>query len=163
LLSIQRENTNNKKITKITGVGSSENIPYYYPNFNESGEHDVTTDPTGYADDISKLNYLKIDPYTSLRNGGYAQYYKACVNPIGGDSDEVSIQVKSISNSSPIQKYVYEWKQTITAPDVDGTIYAQKEVLIDVYIKPSIKSVFTISNILIARPDYGTIDYEQEL
>ena len=163
LLSVNRENSNNKIVTRITGVGSSENIPYYYPNFNESGEHDVTTDPTGYADDISKLNYLKIDPYTSLRNGGYAKYYKACVNPIGDNFDEVSIQIKSTSNSSPIQGEFYEWKQNITAPDVDGTIYAQKEVLIDVYIKPSIKSDFTISNILIARPDYGTIDYEQTL
>lgn len=163
LLSVNRENSNNKIVTRITGVGSSENIPYYYPNFNESGEHDVTTDPTGYADDISKLNYLKIDPYTSLRNGGHAYYYKACVNPIGNDFDEVSIQIKSTSNSSPIQGEFYEWKQNITAPDTDGTIYAQKEVLIDVYIKPSIKSDFTISNILIARPDYGTIDYEQSL
>lgn len=163
LLSINRENSNNKIVTKITGVGSSENIPYYYPNFNESGEHDVTTDPTGYDDDISKLNYLKIDPYTSLRNGGYAHYYKACVNPIGNNFDEVSIQVKSTSNSSPIQGEFYEWKQNITASYTDGTIYAQKEVLIDVYIKPSIKSDFTISNILIARPDYGTIDYEQTL
>lgn len=163
LLSVNRENSNNKIVTRITGVGSSENIPYYYPNFNESGEHNVTTDPTGYADDISKLNYLKIDPYTSLRNGGYAHYYKACVNPIGNDFDEVSIQIKSTSDSSPIQGEFYEWKQNITAPDVDGTIYAQKEVLIDVYIKPSIKSDFTISNILIARPDYGTIDYEQTL
>lgn len=163
LLSVNRENSNNKIVTRITGVGSSENIPYYYPNFNESGEHDVTTNPTGYADDISKLNYLRIDPYTSLRNGGYAQYYKACVNPIGNDIDEVSIQIKSTSDSSPIQGEFYEWKQNITAPDVDGTIYAQKEALIDVYIKPSIKSDFTISNILIARPDYGTIDYEQTL
>lgn len=163
LLSVNRENSNSKIVTRITGVGSSENIPYYYPNFNESGEHDVTTDPTGYADDISKLNYLKIDPYTSLRNGGYARYYKACVNPIGDNLDEVSIQIKSTSDSSPIQGEFYEWKQYITAPDVDGTIYAQKEVLIDVYIKSSIKSDFTISNILIARPDYGTIDYEQTL
>ena len=163
LLSVNRENSNNKIVTRITGVGSSENIPYYYPNFNESGEHDVTTEPTGYAGDNLKLNYLRIDPYTSLRNGGYAQYYKACVNPIGKDIDEVSIQIKSTSDSSPIQGEFYEWKQNITAPDVDGTIYAQKEVLIDVYIKPSIKSDFTISNILIARPDYGTIDYEQTL
>ena len=103
LLSVNRENSNNKIVTRITGVGSSDNIPYYYPNFNESGEHDVTTNPTGYANDISKLNYLKIDPYTSLRNGGYAQYYKACVNPIGDDlSDDLSIQLLLGDNNSTL-------------------------------------------------------------
>ena len=98
LLSVNRENSNSKIITRITGVGSSENIPYYYPNFNESGEHNVTTDPTGYADDISKLNYLKIDPYTSLRNGGYAQYYKACVNPIGDDTERIILKINNDTN-----------------------------------------------------------------
>jgi hypothetical protein len=103
LLSVNRDNSNNKIVTRITGVGSSENIPYYYPNFNESGEHDVTTDPTGYADDISKLNYLKIDPYTSLRNGGYAHYYKACINPIGSDlTDNLSIQLLLGDNNNTL-------------------------------------------------------------
>ena len=37
LLSITRQNTNNKIVNRITGVGSSENIPYYYPNDTEKG------------------------------------------------------------------------------------------------------------------------------
>lgn len=161
LLAVNKENTNDKVIARITGVGSRDNIPYYYPNFNESGEHEVTTTPAKYVDDISKLNYLKIDPYTNLRNGGWAKYHHACVNPIGDDSDNVSIEVLSISNSSPIQTLSYDWKQNITAPDVDGTIYAEKEVLIDIKTIQPIKNNISISNILIARPDYGTIDYEQ--
>lgn len=36
LLSVQRVNANNKIITNITGVGSEDNIPYYYPNDYES-------------------------------------------------------------------------------------------------------------------------------
>lgn len=37
LMSIQRNNTNNKAIDVITGCGSSDNIPYYYPNEDEFG------------------------------------------------------------------------------------------------------------------------------
>lgn len=37
LLSITKQNTNNKIVNRITGVGSSENIPYYYPNDTEKG------------------------------------------------------------------------------------------------------------------------------
>lgn len=38
LLSIQKQNTNYKIINRVTGVGSSENIPYYYPNSSPKGE-----------------------------------------------------------------------------------------------------------------------------
>lgn len=37
LMSVQRNNTNNKAIDVITGCGSSDNIPYYYPNEDEFG------------------------------------------------------------------------------------------------------------------------------
>ena len=37
LMSIQRNNANNKAIDVITGCGSSDNIPYYYPNEDEFG------------------------------------------------------------------------------------------------------------------------------
>ena len=38
LMSVQRNNTNNKAIDVITGCGSSDNIPYYYPNTDEYGK-----------------------------------------------------------------------------------------------------------------------------
>ena len=37
-MSVQRNNTNNKAIDVITGCGSSDNIPYYYPNTDEYGK-----------------------------------------------------------------------------------------------------------------------------
>ena len=37
LLSKQKTNTTDKVVTRITGVGSSENIPWYYPNPNTDG------------------------------------------------------------------------------------------------------------------------------
>lgn len=41
LLSIKKTNTNNKVINRITFKGSSENIPYYYPNETEYGSINV--------------------------------------------------------------------------------------------------------------------------
>ena len=38
LLSIHKNNANYKVVTRITGTGSSDNVPYYYPNDTEKGE-----------------------------------------------------------------------------------------------------------------------------
>ena len=38
LLSIQKQNANYKVVNRVTGVGSEDNIPYYYPNDYESKE-----------------------------------------------------------------------------------------------------------------------------
>lgn len=37
LLSIKKQNSNNKIVNRITGVGSADNIPYYYPNPTSAG------------------------------------------------------------------------------------------------------------------------------
>ena len=37
MLKIERNNTNKKIVTRATGVGSSENIPHYYPNETTKG------------------------------------------------------------------------------------------------------------------------------
>lgn len=38
LLSIKRENANNKIVNRATGIGSEDNIPYYYPNNSPKGD-----------------------------------------------------------------------------------------------------------------------------
>lgn len=52
LLSISKNNKNNKIVTRITGHGSDENIPYYYPNPTEKGAIDVM--PNGGNSKLSK-------------------------------------------------------------------------------------------------------------
>lgn len=52
LLSINKNNKNNKVVTRITGHGSDENIPYYYPNPTEKGSIDVM--PNGDNSKLSK-------------------------------------------------------------------------------------------------------------
>lgn len=46
LLSINKTNRNQKIVNRITGVGSSDNIPYYYPNDTPKGDIDVNALPT---------------------------------------------------------------------------------------------------------------------
>lgn len=38
LISVSKENANYKIVDMITGYGSSDNLPYYYPNDDEFGE-----------------------------------------------------------------------------------------------------------------------------
>lgn len=40
LLSVEQNNARNNIITRATGVGSSQNLPYYYPNDTEKGDID---------------------------------------------------------------------------------------------------------------------------
>ena len=56
LLSIKRQNTNNKVVNRISGVGSSDNIPYYYPNETERGDIEINIE--GIA--ISYANIVTI-------------------------------------------------------------------------------------------------------
>ena len=63
LLSIQKNNANYKIITSCTGTGSSENIPYYYPNNSPKGNVDVEVGEENQS--IQKYN-IKIINHNAL-------------------------------------------------------------------------------------------------
>lgn len=73
LLSITKTNANYKIINKCTGVGSSENLPYYYPNVSATGEHTFKADED-FGD--TKINYNILDKHTNLRDGATLTYHK---------------------------------------------------------------------------------------
>lgn len=50
LLSITKQSTNNKVINRITGMGSSDNLPYYYPNETPQGKVRIVPKPNGLID-----------------------------------------------------------------------------------------------------------------
>ena len=61
LISISKTNANSKVINKITGVGSSDNIPYYYPNVDEKGiTHVLCNGREGKAIIIDLAKYRKV-------------------------------------------------------------------------------------------------------
>ena len=61
LLSIKKQNTNNKIVNRISGIGSSDNIPYYYPNETERGDIALRFSNTNITDaDVVKVDSNKI-------------------------------------------------------------------------------------------------------
>lgn len=78
LLSVQRNNANEKLITRVTGVGSTTNIPYYYPNNSEKGNikfslfdnsnNDITSDITvsNYQSIAKKIKVNEIYTYKKV-------------------------------------------------------------------------------------------------
>ena len=83
LLSIQKTNANFKITNRVTGIGSEDNIPYYYPNRSEKGESKALYN--GSSDNIQivdtkkydklylsdKFKYEYISPVTSVPFGKY--------------------------------------------------------------------------------------------
>ena len=70
LLSIKKQNTNNKIVNRITGVGSADNIPYYYPNPTSVGTIHAEFNQDGQIknDDVVKIDADKFLAATSLDN-----------------------------------------------------------------------------------------------
>ena len=65
LISVSKENANYKIVDMITGYGSSDNLPYYYPNDNEVGE--AIFDAKNIASehvDVTLSDYLKHSKYS---------------------------------------------------------------------------------------------------
>lgn len=98
LLSIKKQNANNKIINRITGVGSSDNIPYYYPNETEKGQislvvennkipssaytivnkkklaASVDLDSPVTLEHVSEYATLEIENTYRVKNGGYVPF-----------------------------------------------------------------------------------------
>lgn len=61
LLSIQKTNANYKIVTRVTGTGSNDNIPYYYPNSTEQGELSIRLNgQEGYVNIINQSKFSKV-------------------------------------------------------------------------------------------------------
>lgn len=142
LLSINKQNKNERVITAITGVGSSENIPYYYPNFNESGEHNVTTVPASLVDNINSINYAILDNLTNLREGGSALFYKKTINPINNDIDEIGIMNFDISPVTTTYEKEINWSKYVQL-NQNGVQYEDIEQ--HIYITPSATETININ------------------
>ena len=62
LLSVSKANAGNRVINRITGLGSEENIPYYYPNLSPKGDIQAKAGENNTCitdDDITIIDYEK--------------------------------------------------------------------------------------------------------
>ena len=89
LLSIKRQNTNNKVVNRISGVGSSDNIPYYYPNETERGDIEINIEGSAlsyanivtikknvFINKVAADDKVEFGAFRTLGDGYlYTQYY----------------------------------------------------------------------------------------
>lgn len=131
LLSITKTNANYKIVNRCTGIGSTENIPYYYPNETRKTEVGVEADPNNtkikqediiisdekkFKEQVSVNEYVEYkesplaDAYhiTSFMDNGFQAPYEFRRN--------IQLAVTSTSNSVPKTRY---W---------DGYIYVRLQV-----------------------------------
>lgn len=117
LISVSKENANYKIVDMITGYGSSDNLPYYYPNDDEFGEAVFNTEnisKNNVSVDLSKLQntfgsgneYNKKFVLSRLRTSEFSKLFvvKRNVSEKGqaydddptqrGDSGELQISAK---------------------------------------------------------------------
>lgn len=72
LLSITKTNANYKIINRATGIGSSENIPYYYPNESASGKH--TIEASSELGEVT-VNYDVLSKHANIADGETLVYH----------------------------------------------------------------------------------------
>ena len=82
LLSISKNNANSKIINRITGIGSSDNIPFYYPNDDEKGVTRVLLN--GYPDGVSIADTVKYRRVKSTDKFVFKGNTEYTVSLIGG-------------------------------------------------------------------------------
>lgn len=74
LMSVNISDTNNRILDRITGIGSPDNIPYYYPNDNEEGSAEYETRNVG--DNLENIDVAKIMRYNTP--GLYLDWFTLC-------------------------------------------------------------------------------------
>ena len=89
LLSIKKQNANAKVINRITGFGSEENIPYYYPNLSPLGDVSLLyNDKLGLAQISNKELFNKKNNlstvYTYSLTPGFVKYPEQRMEIISG-------------------------------------------------------------------------------
>lgn len=76
LLSVSKENANYEAINRITGTGSPDNIPYYYPNMTPDGDMSIEVNPTSTgisAGDVIITNGLALSEVSSSDDFTYME------------------------------------------------------------------------------------------
>lgn len=112
LLSISKNNKNNKIVTRITGHGSDENIPYYYPNPTEKGAIDVM--PNGGNSKLSKDAFSIVNSHKFASSADidspitFQQTFKSTIASVSAQYTQKDGYHTSVGNAF----YPKEYKET---------------------------------------------------
>lgn len=126
LLSVKRNNNNSKMVTIATGKGSTENIPYYYPNDCEGGNIRFTTDITLETTDhagaaVPKSSYEIFDAqrlYQSVKTD--LEYQFLDITPIAKATTKGIYLYKKTSQSSGSEPVQVNVGDTITIDNIQA-------------------------------------------
>jgi len=107
LLFKEKTNTTDKIVTRITGVGSEENIPWYYPNPTADGWIKPIYKTNGDVQEI-EVGYPKAEGETTLENVRYEKYLKNRIGEVFqyGDVKEMLLQNEYRENYSGLGHYI---------------------------------------------------------
>lgn len=164
LISIQRNNTNNKTVDAITGCGSSDNIPYYYPNTDEYGKavfnvenidkNKVSVVLSKYWGVVGTGDNKKLTLYKGKEGGVYKgeiltselSYTGGYSSTIGSDKCSITIhyQVRILAKKGMIIDltsvgvgFAYnDWANEYHK----GLVYDSKEVVCDFYLQDNVNT-----------------------
>lgn len=118
LLSITKNNANFKVVNRVTGTGSSDNIPFYYPNNSPKGDVEAVTnreglevkivDPKLFSDKVEvgkEITYhsascsLNGVEFNHVDNAIINEYFNTGFYGIKGLSGKIKVGVSSIGNA----------------------------------------------------------------
>lgn len=136
LLSKEKTNTTDKIITRITGVGSEENIPWYYPNPNADGWIKPVFKNLNTVQDGVDIDYPVSEGDTPAQMTRYEKYLK---NRIGNDFHYGII------------------RDTIVQSQYDTLSFVDEEYILSVNASYVINNV--IYSLLLERPDNWSTRY----
>lgn len=108
LVSIKKTNANYKIVNRVTGVGSSENIPFYYPNDDETGTIErcqnlmppIYRESRGAERFYNALNDTYKIPGTNDFYSFKNQYLPNNVKEIKVDFSDIKPTIEGVKNSS---------------------------------------------------------------
>lgn len=164
LMSVQRNNTNNKTVDVITGCGSSDNIPYYYPNTDEYGKamfdvenidkNKVSVVLSKYWGIVGTGDNKKLTLYKGKEDGVYKgeiltselSYTGGYSSTIGSDKCSITThyQVRILAKKGMVIDltsvgvgFAYnDWANEYHK----GLVYDSKEVVRDIYLRDNVNT-----------------------
>ena len=138
LLSISKQNANYALINKIKGQGSSDNIPYYYPNNSPKGDIQIKiTAGTMTADDFIIEDYVKFSSSMSFTDvcsvrsivvGEVSNEFVWSINGKDIELEDIGIRLADGVVPVPGSSFMQEQVSYITPmPNLMPSIYRESE------------------------------------
>ena len=111
LMTIQKNNANYRIVTRCSGTGSEDNIPYYYPNLSPKGEIAAVASAGNFSVQVVNAEAFsnKVNPSDEIRykTATFDKEYLSAEYPIFFGQDLTHIQNRLITDTNnPLKAYV---------------------------------------------------------